>query len=384
MAKLKNPLLSLKAQGGLAKALTFLRRRHQDIVESTPIPEDAKSLAQLSWRHMYQKCTALWHALSAAEKQDWESSARRKHMTGYAWFISQCLRPNPGIYLPLQGGTMSGDIDMAKHRILKLPAPVDNQEPARKIDIGVGTFLGLTDTPGAYAGQALKFTRVNAAQNALEFAFLTFLALTDTPASYAGQALKFLRVNAATNALEFTAAVAADYPMKLKPALTRWVVPGWYSQSYSDTAFTAGRIYYIPIFVEETTTFIRIGLEVAALSAGTADLRIFNWSGGLPNSLVLSAGTVNTGTTGLKEIVISEQLTRGYYFLAIRCTGTPQIRCFRVVTWTVYGPVAALAATHRVYPDRVVLTIDAAYADPAPAPDDAASCEFIGVQLREN
>ncbi|GAI05556.1 unnamed protein product, partial [marine sediment metagenome] len=42
------------------------------------------------------------------------------------------LRPNPGIYLPLQGGTMSGNIDMAKNRLLKLPAPTDDQEPATK------------------------------------------------------------------------------------------------------------------------------------------------------------------------------------------------------------------------------------------------------------
>lgn len=129
MALLKNPLLSLRARGGLTKALTFLRRRGQNIVEEKPVPDDARSLAQLSWRHMYQKAVALWHALSAAEKEEWESSARPKHMTGFAWFMSQALRPNPGLYLPLQGGTMSGNIDMAKNRILKLPLPSDSQEP---------------------------------------------------------------------------------------------------------------------------------------------------------------------------------------------------------------------------------------------------------------
>jgi len=81
---------------------------------------------------MFLKVVALWHALSAAEKQAWESAARPHHMTGYAYFISQSLRPNPGIYLPLQGGTMQGDIDMAKFRLLKLPLPTDNQEAATK------------------------------------------------------------------------------------------------------------------------------------------------------------------------------------------------------------------------------------------------------------
>ncbi|GAI43353.1 unnamed protein product, partial [marine sediment metagenome] len=47
-------------------------------------------------------------------------------------FVSQCLRPNPGIYLPLQGGTMTGNIDMDTNRILDLPDPIVNQEPATK------------------------------------------------------------------------------------------------------------------------------------------------------------------------------------------------------------------------------------------------------------
>lgn len=129
MTKPKNPLFSLGATGSLGDIVSFTRRRGTDIVEKKPVPPDAKSVAQLSWRHMYQKCIALWHLLSPAEKQEWESNARPHHMVGYAWFISQCLRPNPGIYLPLQGGTMQGDIDMDGNRLLGLPAPVLNGEP---------------------------------------------------------------------------------------------------------------------------------------------------------------------------------------------------------------------------------------------------------------
>lgn len=122
------------------------RRQKVNIAEKTPIPHDLKSPAQLSWRHMFQKVVALWHALSSAEKQEWESSARPHHMTGYAWFLSQALRPNPGIYLPLQGGTMAGDIDMDDNRIESLPDPVAPQdadtEAARDAAIAVhaGSF----------------------------------------------------------------------------------------------------------------------------------------------------------------------------------------------------------------------------------------------------
>lgn len=131
MPKLRGPLLSLGAKGGLSKLFALVRRRGQHIIERKPIPTDAKSPAQLFNRHMFNKCIDLWHLLSEAEKAEWERLATPRHMTGYAWYISQCLRPNPGIYLPLQGGTMSGDIDMDKHRLLKLPAPSDAQEPLR-------------------------------------------------------------------------------------------------------------------------------------------------------------------------------------------------------------------------------------------------------------
>lgn len=132
MAKLKNPLLSLRASGTLARVLTFLTRQGTDMVEKKPELIDVQSVPQLAWRHMFNKCVDLWHTLSAAEKAEWESAARPKHMTGYAWYISQCLRPNPGIYLPLQGGTMSGDILMATHRIKGLPNPTLGAEAARK------------------------------------------------------------------------------------------------------------------------------------------------------------------------------------------------------------------------------------------------------------
>ncbi|GAI89176.1 unnamed protein product, partial [marine sediment metagenome] len=112
MSKLKSALLSLDASGSISGAITYLKRMSRHIVEKKPDPKDARTEAQLAWRHMFNKAVSLWHALSAAEQAEWESAARPKHMTGYAWFISQALRPNPGIYLPLQGGTMQGDIDM--------------------------------------------------------------------------------------------------------------------------------------------------------------------------------------------------------------------------------------------------------------------------------
>lgn len=128
MAKVNHPLFSLDARRKLGDDIVYVRRGGHNVVESRPIPQDARSVGQLSWRHMFQKVVALWHALSAAEKEAWESLARPRHMTGYAWFVSQALRPNPGIYLPLQGGVMQGVIDMDGFAIQDLLDPVNPQD----------------------------------------------------------------------------------------------------------------------------------------------------------------------------------------------------------------------------------------------------------------
>ena len=136
---------------------------------------------------------------------------------------------------------------------------------------GSSDFLGLTDTPDTYSGQAGKAVVVNAGATALEFGtvasatvtetelvladvtadnatvalhgFLpklsgvateyingvgawstpagggggatTFLALTDSPDSYAGQAGKGVTVNGAATGLEFTTAVTGSYDLGL-------------------------------------------------------------------------------------------------------------------------------------------------------------------------
>jgi hypothetical protein len=156
MAKTKNPLFGFDARGTLANLLTFRHRDKQTIAENKPVPKDAKTSGQLAWRTMYQLCADLWHTLTPVEQATWETLARARHMTGYAYYLSQCLRPNPGIYLPLLGGTMQGDVVMASHRITDLPAAGANNDPLRKGD--AQTFINgwtlNTLLKGAGAGAA--------------------------------------------------------------------------------------------------------------------------------------------------------------------------------------------------------------------------------------
>ena len=85
---------------------------------------------------------------------------------------------------------------------------------------GSSDFLGLSDTPDSYSGQAGKVVLVNAGATALEFGTpaagaTTFLALTDSPDSYVGQAGKGVTVNGAATGLEFTTAVTGSYDLGL-------------------------------------------------------------------------------------------------------------------------------------------------------------------------
>lgn len=53
----------------------------------------------------------------------------------YVCFVSGTWTNVGILYLLLAGGTMSGAIDMDSNRVLNLPAPSDNAEPARKLDV---------------------------------------------------------------------------------------------------------------------------------------------------------------------------------------------------------------------------------------------------------
>lgn len=68
--------------------------------------------------------------------------------------------------------------------------------------------------------------------------------------------------------------------------------------------------------VSATTTFDRIGVEItSAVASSTVRLGIYNVSNLLPTTLVLDAGTVDSTTTGVKQITISQTLPIGMYLL---------------------------------------------------------------------
>ena len=82
-------------------------------------------------------------------------------------------------------------------------------------------------------------------------------------------------------------------------------------------------LYGVPFVVGTDETFTRIGIEVNATGTATnARLGLYSMAGGIPTDLVFDAGTVGVGSTGTKEVTISQALTAGLYILAVVLDGT--------------------------------------------------------------
>jgi len=91
------------------------------------------------------------------------------------------------------------------------------------------------------------------------------------------------------------------------------------AQHNTDLAFVNQRQYanYFPVVRE--TLFVGIGINIGTGEAGKiARLGIYTDSGGVPNALVLDAGTVSIASTGEATAVISQWLAPGMY--QVSCT----------------------------------------------------------------
>jgi len=145
----------------------------------------------------------------------------------------------------------------------------------------------------------------------------------------------------------------------------------------------AGVIYYTPIFVTEDTNYDRVGVEVTIGAAGSAEIWLYEWDDGLPGDKIADLGDVaDTTNVVLNQVVINLNLVGGtYYFLAIRCTGTPTLNGVDDRSCSLI-PVPSVSAGFRT--PGTIMTVTAALADPAPAPTGITSIGYATLGLRES
>lgn len=98
--------------------------------------------------------------------------------------------------------------------------------------------------------------------------------------------------------------------------------------TFGTNTFTAAanQLYAVPIDVAFSVTLAAICIEVTTLAAGNVRMGVYRNSGAYPSTLVVDAGTADTGTTGFKEIVTTQVLTPGKYWLASVFDATPTLR----------------------------------------------------------
>jgi len=117
--------------------------------------------------------------------------------------------------------------------------------------------------------------------------------------------------------------------LPIEHSLTRYRRSGQYHRSFvcggaTVLTISANYLYAYAFYVPTPTTFDRIAVMVATAVAGSARLGIYSDDGNCyPASLVLDAGTVDTGTTGMKEIVINQTLSAGLYWLVFVTNAGP-------------------------------------------------------------
>lgn len=183
-------------------------------------------------------------------------------------------------------------------------------------------------------------------------------------------------------------------PGHLKPAITRYILPGW-TIVRVDTNVTLidNTIYYIPFFVTDVTTYTEIVLFLFQNgSAGNlADLDIFEWNNGVPGALLYSIGTIATDATIgtlYKPKAINVTLNRGFYFMGITNNNIGVSPIFRSLNNAfpfvspVVGMANSAASSTTNFTNAIVMTAPGPLADPAPAP---TGMSFIPIfTLKEN
>jgi hypothetical protein len=131
----------------------------------------------------------------------------------------------------------------------------------------------------------------------------------------------------------------------------------WYEARNGATlslqAYTLNRQYFYALFISETISIDRIGVECTTLSASTTwRIGIYNSdSDGLPSTVLLDAGTVDTSSTGLKAITVSQTINPGLYYISGCWQGgtvSPSMRSLSNLSGD-WAPVAGTAQLQNNY-----------------------------------
>lgn len=118
MAKLKAPLLSLRATQTIGKTLTFSQWRRLNVAKTIPTHPDARTPAQLAHRLNYSHGRDFWLTLTDDEQAALLTEARPARITGYNLLLRSYLLDLLFLdaWFPLNDGVSATAEDYSMHR----------------------------------------------------------------------------------------------------------------------------------------------------------------------------------------------------------------------------------------------------------------------------
>ena len=177
---------------------------------------------------------------------------------------------------------------------------------------------------------------------------------------------------------------------------TAW--PGGASGEYivfgganATTSQAEGRLIMTPYWAPKSFSISRIALNVATAGSSNSVIRIgaYNDDNGLPGSLIFDAGTVDSTSTGVKEITTTQTLPAGRFWLAAVVQGAASTLAVVSATnansaWNtnamLVGPTAG--GLDAVYFSMLRASVSGALPDPAYASRASAGIHNIGYSFR--
>ena len=90
---------------------------------------------------------------------------------------------------------------------------------------------------------------------------------------------------------------------------------------------TNDQMYLVPIFISEDMTIDRIAIEVTtAAASSTVRLGLYSSTDSVPSTLIADFGTVSSATTGVKELTVSQAVSKGLIWAAYVCSNSSSVR----------------------------------------------------------
>lgn len=134
-------------------------------------------------------------------------------------------------------------------------------------------------------------------------------------------------------------------PWQVKYRTGYWYEPRNGAQILT-SSYSINRLMMISVFIPESITLDRIGIEcTSGVASSTFRLGIYNSdSNNVPSTLLLDAGTVSTATAGQYAVTISQTLSAGLYYFAY-CQQGGATNAFMRAYHNIIGNWAPVAST---------------------------------------